>query len=207
MASAIAGHHILVVEDEALVAADMAETLTWFGANVTVAELHGALAAMSAGQYAAAIVDYRLGDYDCTPLCEKLIELRIPFVICSGRHRFEGAALEGVYLAKPADPARLLSAVQSLLHSAIPSDLERIREKYSQTICLSIGPKTAAHFSVRCFSTPDWLAGRDEKSGIGLLKRDGLGRYVHSFTVPASAGVFKNSPTVRISSGADRMRP
>jgi DNA-binding response OmpR family regulator len=132
MASAIAGHHILVVEDEALVAADMAETLTYFGANVTIAEtLHGALAAVSAGPYAAAVVDYRLGNDDCTPLCEKLIELRIPFVICSGRHRFEGAALEGVYLAKPADPARLLSAVQGLLRATNPSDIERIRGKYS----------------------------------------------------------------------------
>jgi len=82
----LTGITILIVEDEALVACDLAmavEALEGIviGPAATVAE---ALALVADVPPAAAIVDANLLDRDVTPLALALIEREIPFVIHTG---------------------------------------------------------------------------------------------------------------------------
>lgn len=126
MQLAFAGHRIMVVEDEPLVAEDIAETLIAFGATVDFAFTLDQALALDLRLYSAGVVNYKLGDYDCTSFCEKLIRARVPYIICSGRPPADGRCLEAVYITKPADPTKLLSALQSIIGSR-PTSAEALR--------------------------------------------------------------------------------
>jgi len=79
------GRTILIVEDEALIALDIADTLTQRGARVIVtASVKTALEHVETGGISAAIVDRHLRDGLCTPVCKQLNELAIPFIMHSG---------------------------------------------------------------------------------------------------------------------------
>ena len=81
----LSGEAILVVEDEPLVALDLRQTLESAGAYVFAAtQLSHALQLAGHPDISAAVLDYRLGDGDCTPICTLLSERGIPFVFYSG---------------------------------------------------------------------------------------------------------------------------
>ena len=112
----LAGRSILVIEDEPLIALEVAHCLTEAGAHVI--KVHTGVEAAPLAEkadVAAAIVDHTLADGDSQAICERLIARGIPFVIYSGYTKFDGACASGVRLSKPATGAQIVDTVAGLL--------------------------------------------------------------------------------------------
>jgi len=110
------GRWILVVEDQPLVALHLADTLMKAGASVLSAPtLQEGLRLAEHPQLSAAILDFVLGQQDCVPLCVRLTERRIPFVIHTGYAEVPAACHVGLIVPKPATPGALLSALAQIL--------------------------------------------------------------------------------------------
>jgi len=114
----LVGRSILIVEDEPLIAIDIQRSFEAAGARV-VAErtLQRALVAAEDADLSAAVIDHALGDGDSAPLCERLKQRDIPFVLHSGFSNLEGACNDGVVVDKPARPEMLVTTVEGLLRS------------------------------------------------------------------------------------------
>lgn len=80
------GLPILIVEDQPLVALDLAEIVESFGGRVVgpIASVAEALVRVGQEQVAGAILDANLIDRDVTPLAIDLIERGTPFVVYTG---------------------------------------------------------------------------------------------------------------------------
>jgi CheY-like chemotaxis protein len=79
------GKHILVLEDDAVVAVEYRFQLRSAGATESLQPtVTRALKYLADHEVDAAIVDYQLPDGDCQPLLEQLARRHIPFVIVSG---------------------------------------------------------------------------------------------------------------------------
>ena len=112
----LAGRSILIVEDEPLIALDIATEFERVGALVAhTATLKEALNLIEADGLSAAILDHGLQDGDSTKLCERLADRGIPFVIYSGYGRLDGACSKGVKVDKPVHPAFLVTTVDGIL--------------------------------------------------------------------------------------------
>jgi DNA-binding response OmpR family regulator len=110
------GRWILVVEDQPLVALHIGDTLTKAGASVLSAvTLQEGLRLAEHSQLSAAVLDFALGQHDCVPLCVRLSERRIPFVIYTGYSEVPAACRVGVIVSKPAAPDVLLDAIAQML--------------------------------------------------------------------------------------------
>ena len=110
------GHTILIVEDQPLIALDVAQALEDAGAKVTTTNTlkHAVILAEQDG-LSGAILDHVLSDGDSTQLCSRLKERDIPFVIYSGYARIGGVCQEGVHVTKPATPDHLVTVLAGLL--------------------------------------------------------------------------------------------
>jgi DNA-binding response OmpR family regulator len=116
------GCSILVVEDEPLVALDVAQALEGAGARVLAARtLRDALKMAEDPSLAAAVLDHGLSDTDTSEVCEKLKRRHIPFVLYSGYSDIKGVCGEGELVLKPAHPQVLVVVVESLLQGRRPS--------------------------------------------------------------------------------------
>ncbi len=116
--AALTGHSILVVEDEPLIALDIAETLQGAGASAVIAHsLSQAVQLVELRHISAAVVDFLLDDSDTERLCEMLSDRAIPFVLYSGYDRSQEAWQRGVQVSKPARPGELVSAVARVCSS------------------------------------------------------------------------------------------
>jgi DNA-binding response OmpR family regulator len=114
----LTGRSILIVEDEPLIAIDIANAFTQAGARVlTARSLRDALTAVEDGALSAAVLDHALGDGDSSQLYARLKERNIPFVLHSGYSQLDGACGDGVQVAKPASTQVLVTTVESLLRS------------------------------------------------------------------------------------------
>jgi DNA-binding response OmpR family regulator len=114
----LAGRLILVVEDEPLIALDIASSFEKAGANVTRAtSLLHAMTLAENDELSAAVLDHVLRDGDSSELCECLKERGIPFVMHSGLSKLEGPANDGVVMPKPTHPEMLVATVVGLLRS------------------------------------------------------------------------------------------
>lgn len=111
---------VLVVEDEFLVAADLEESLTELGYRVlgpfpTVAE---ALSWLAEDKPDAAVLDVNIRGEFIFPVAERLAELGVPFVFCTG-YADIGVIPDDLEplatLSKPCTPATLARALQSKL--------------------------------------------------------------------------------------------
>jgi DNA-binding response OmpR family regulator len=112
----LAGRSILIVEDEPLVAMDVAHSLEAAGARVLMARtLPDALSKAEDPDLSAAVLDHGLSDGDTSEVCEKLKERDIPFVLYSGYSKIHGACSKGVLVHKPTSPAVLVMTVAGLL--------------------------------------------------------------------------------------------
>ena len=81
----LAGRSILIVEDEPLIALDMEIALRRVGAKVlSTAYLWVGLHLQSIRAFRRPMLDLRLGLDDCTAICRRLSELRVPFMFYSG---------------------------------------------------------------------------------------------------------------------------
>ena len=116
MAGKLLGRTVLVVEDEPLIAIDVAATLDLEGANVISANmLEDALTKCDAPGLSAVILDHKLNQDDTSAVCEKLEALRIPFIIYSGYTELEGACGRAELVPKPASPHALVVALLDAL--------------------------------------------------------------------------------------------
>ena len=116
----LSGNAILVVEDEPLIALDLRQNLESAGAYVFAAtQLTHALQLAGHPDISAAVLDYRLSDGDCTPICFLLSERGIPFVFYSGYEDAREIWPDAAHVHKPADPQRVVEAVASALRSSI----------------------------------------------------------------------------------------
>jgi len=75
------GRVVLVVEDEPLVALDIADLLADSGACVASARgVKDALQLIETCELTAAVLDINLAGEDCSPVCQRLSERGIPFL-------------------------------------------------------------------------------------------------------------------------------
>lgn len=113
----LAGHTVLVVEDEPLVSLDVAQLLQECGATVVSASSIGtALARAASPEIAAAVLDINLAGEDCSPVCQHLSERGIPFLFHTG---YTDAPVLKQWSAapvvhKPASGERILEALTCL---------------------------------------------------------------------------------------------
>lgn len=110
------GHSILIVEDEPLIALDIAEAFGSTGAELTTTTTvqHAMMVAQRDG-LSAAILDHVLPDGDCSKLCELLKQRDIPFIVYSGYGPSNDACKDAPQLAKPAEPEVLVTLLQDLI--------------------------------------------------------------------------------------------
>jgi DNA-binding NtrC family response regulator len=117
---ALAGETVLVVEDHGLVSLDISDSLTQHGARVVAAaNLDDALQAIEDHELSMAIVDIRLGKESAEPVCDRLHDLGVPFVIHTG-YDDPNAFLRWTYvpiLSKPVPREVLIETVIATLHS------------------------------------------------------------------------------------------
>jgi CheY-like chemotaxis protein len=108
------GLTILIAEDEALIAHDLATSLEQAGATVTTTNsLEHALMLAENDGLSAAIIDHALIDGDTSELRIKLRRLGIPFVLYSGFERPSDVD-PARHVSKPAQPETLISALMAL---------------------------------------------------------------------------------------------
>jgi len=115
------GRSILIVDDEPLIALDIAQAFEDAGAEIVVTStLHHALVLVEHDGLSAAVLDHALHDGDSSPLCQRLDERKLPFVIYSGLGKLHGACARGVQVAKPEDPKALVVIIGNLIGCAAP---------------------------------------------------------------------------------------
>ena len=120
----LAGRSILIIEDEALIALDLAQAFENAGANVTTTStLHHAHLLVKHDDLSAVVLDHALADGDTQEICKYLKQRGVPFVTYSG---FGDVDLEsndcvGVYIAKPRTPEFVVGVVEELLKSGAPN--------------------------------------------------------------------------------------
>jgi len=116
MGRPLAGHVILIIEDEALIALDIQRAFEDAGAKtILVRSLTAALLAVEEPALSAAIVDHALGDGDSSELCRRLKEREVPFVTYSGFAHLHGACADVDHVEKPSSPSVLVTTVTGLL--------------------------------------------------------------------------------------------
>jgi CheY-like chemotaxis protein len=116
----IAGRRLLVVEDEYLIASDLASWLEEQGAEVLgpVPSVSDALALLETKPAPnAAVLDINLGDEQVFPVADALQAAAVPFVFVSG---YDAGLIPADYesvrrCAKPLDRSRLLRALGEVL--------------------------------------------------------------------------------------------
>ena len=110
------GRHVLIVEDEPLIAYDIAQAFEPTGAVLTTTTtLEHALILAQHDNLSAAILDHALPDGDCSELCKVLTQRDIPFVVYSGFGPSSDACKHAQHLSKPADPQLLVTVLQDLI--------------------------------------------------------------------------------------------
>ena len=110
------GRSILIVEDEALIALDIALEFEKAGAFVlTARSLAEATDLVEHDGLAAAVLDFGLGDGDAEALCVRLNGRGIPFVLHSGYSHHGPGCSGGLVVPKPANPSALIAAVCQML--------------------------------------------------------------------------------------------
>lgn len=118
MNSALSGLRVLVVEDEPLLAWELELALASVGAIVVgpASTLRSAFALARDEGFAAAIIDYRLGQEEAAPLAALLYERGIAFIIHTG-HGTTGNVPWGSapVVRKPAHPDRVIQMLEALV--------------------------------------------------------------------------------------------
>ena len=116
-----AGRTILIVEDEPLIAIEIANDFSQAGARVlTATNLQDGKRLAEHPDLSAAILDFQFSNGDSATMCARLRGRRIPFVIYSGYPEEATACRDAAYVSKPASPDVLLTTVARLLANKIP---------------------------------------------------------------------------------------
>jgi DNA-binding response OmpR family regulator len=117
MAASLEGCIVLVVEDEPLIALDIAQSFRKAGAEVVISRtLEDAIKKAELPNLTAAVIDHALHDGLTTShVCAKLKERNVPFIVYSGFNKLEGACASGELVHKPASPQMLVTTLQGVL--------------------------------------------------------------------------------------------
>ena len=110
---------ILIVEDEPLIAMDIANAFEGTGAHLTTTNtLKHATILIEYDGLSAAVLDHALGDGDSSNICTRLDELGVPYLMYSGYKTLDGPCKDAPHLSKPASHEQLLNAVEALIGNA-----------------------------------------------------------------------------------------
>lgn len=126
----ILGRSVLVVEDEALVALDMEETLKTAGVRVMgpAASVAEAMGLLETGTPDAAILDLNLRGELVTPVARKLREQGVPFMLAPAYNHLrpdEEQAFSGIAnLGKPLASARCVEMLGEILRDGLRRGLD-----------------------------------------------------------------------------------
>lgn len=123
MTESIKGKHILLVEDDPLVAFTVEDMLLYAEAGtVTVAEtVAQALQALDRQTFDAAIVDVNLRGEASWPVATALRGRGVPYLTATGYGELVQHELAGTLLPKPYSMNQLLAAIDSLFAGVDPS--------------------------------------------------------------------------------------
>lgn len=121
-AASLSGRRVLVVEDDGLIAMDLADLLESRGAAVIgpVPSVRAALAAIASDMPEAVLLDVNLRGTRSTPVAEALHEAGVPFLLLTGYSRqrlSEPVLLEAPLLPKPVNGDALVRELARLLSS------------------------------------------------------------------------------------------
>ena len=112
----LAGRSILVVEDEPLIALEIAGLFESAGARVrTTNRLADALGLVEQNLWSGAVLDYRIGLDDVRLLCRCLAERRVPFMFYTGLADLSEMFPGAVVVQKPATGEALLTGMSTLV--------------------------------------------------------------------------------------------
>jgi len=112
----LSGRCILVVEDEPLIAMEIAAALQSVWATVRTARtLHEALLHVKEPTLSVALIDLALGEESAAALCSLLAERKVPFMIYTGYPNIPAECKPDAVVQKPADPATIVRAIAALL--------------------------------------------------------------------------------------------
>ncbi|HUL04843.1 MAG TPA: response regulator [Candidatus Acidoferrum sp.] len=121
MAQRLGNVRILVVEDEPIVALDLADFLASNGAVVLgpASSVAAARQIVAGSDIDCAVLDVNLGRESAAPLVRELSELKIPFVFMTGYDEKDMSPLwrNHPMLRKPMDPAELIDALTDICPS------------------------------------------------------------------------------------------
>ena len=106
------GRLVLVLDEEAIVAFDIADALHEAGAQpILASSLTEAFSLVESLSFSAAVLDYTMRHGNCAALCERLNARGIPFVITSG---MDGRYLTVPHLRKPVNTGWLVETLEKL---------------------------------------------------------------------------------------------
>ena len=110
--TSLAGRTILIVEDEPLIALDIQAAFEHVGADVvTACTLASATDLVEQDGLSGAVIDFGLRDGDADPLCGRLKQRAIPFILHSGYAHLGDTCDGGIVIQKPARPETLVDAL------------------------------------------------------------------------------------------------
>jgi DNA-binding NtrC family response regulator len=122
MGEGLNGHSILVVEDDSRLAWEINDALTRLGAHVVVAySLRDAQEMLESRAWSAAVLDHWLGEGDCNPLSDRLVERGVPFIVCTSDAKVSGSCTWGEMIPKPLNVDTLVQAVEELISRTMPT--------------------------------------------------------------------------------------
>jgi CheY-like chemotaxis protein len=115
-ATSLAGHSVLIVEDEPMIALDIRFAFEKAGASVVaVHSLPDAIRHVEQDGLSGAVLDYGKRSQDGDALCRHLRQRNIPFILHSGYGHTSDACGGGIIIPKPAHPEVLIQALQEAL--------------------------------------------------------------------------------------------
>ena len=115
----LAGRTILVVEDESLIAREVAQALESAGAQtITARWVAEAERIIASHPLSAAVLDFWLGaGVDCLPICALLTERGVPFLLYTSYTLLEGAPNAPI-VRKPAPAHTIVATVAELIKNS-----------------------------------------------------------------------------------------
>jgi CheY-like chemotaxis protein len=116
--SALAGRHVLIVEDEMIVALDLSDLVERLGCTSTLAgRVSKAVQLVASERFDVAILDLNLAGEPVYPVADALRRCATPFVIASGygAEGIEAAYREGPLLGKPYSSREIEAALLGAL--------------------------------------------------------------------------------------------
>jgi DNA-binding NtrC family response regulator len=114
--------HVLIVEDESLIALDVEMLLRGAGLSITwCSSVDAAMEAIDTQAVDAAVLDINLGPEFSTPVADELARQRIPFILVSGHSRevLPDRHRSRPFITKPYDRMQLLHLVATALNERL----------------------------------------------------------------------------------------